>query len=208
MSEYEMMSYVAVGLIAVLFYLAILGVALANYIIGSIALYKLADQKRINNPWLAWIPVLNAMIIGKIADKVDGDRGIERSWGKVLLILSLIALIGVIGFYMFIIVSAVAFGVAGVYVEPYEMIGFAIPMYLLLFVMAFAGIAQQMCRGICLFKIYEEIAPTKAVKYIILSCIVPLAEAICLKKCQKKYDEEMVYEYAPPSDIQNFDIEQ
>ena len=37
--------------------------SLINYIIVSLALYKIAKKEKLNKPWLAWIPVGNAYIL-------------------------------------------------------------------------------------------------------------------------------------------------
>lgn len=39
------------------------------YIFDSIATYTMAKNKGISNPWLAWIPIANSYLMGKIIDE-------------------------------------------------------------------------------------------------------------------------------------------
>lgn len=56
------------------FFGALLGVVLlyglVAYIVGAVALKKMADKLGVENSWLAFIPIANAFILGKVA----GDR--------------------------------------------------------------------------------------------------------------------------------------
>lgn len=49
---------------AMMFFFVIVGILL--YVLSSIGLYKLALNRGIENPWMAWIPVANFYIIGKL----------------------------------------------------------------------------------------------------------------------------------------------
>lgn len=46
-------------------------IALVMYILLSLGLYKLAQNAGIENPWLAWIPIANLYILGKLVKKVN-----------------------------------------------------------------------------------------------------------------------------------------
>lgn len=46
-------------------------IGLPLYILGSLGLMKMAQNRGIENPWLAWIPVANAYILGRILKDVD-----------------------------------------------------------------------------------------------------------------------------------------
>ena len=49
-----------------IFLLILLAVCIAVYVICSLALKKIAKAKGIENAWLAWIPVANMYILGKV----------------------------------------------------------------------------------------------------------------------------------------------
>lgn len=64
------------------FILLIAGIAM--YILASIGLYKLAANRKIDNPWLAFIPIANLYILGLIVKKLKVDSFVVPSLELVL----------------------------------------------------------------------------------------------------------------------------
>lgn len=62
-----------------------LAISLVLYIFRSIALYTLAENRRIPNPWLAWIPFANAYLVGALGDDIEGSRGSTTYYRYILL---------------------------------------------------------------------------------------------------------------------------
>jgi hypothetical protein len=56
----------AVAFIALIFTLIVFAILIAFYVILSLALYQMAKNANLENPWLAWIPYLDLYIIGKL----------------------------------------------------------------------------------------------------------------------------------------------
>ncbi len=56
------------GIFAVVasFFLIFLVVGIIIYVLGAIGLYTMAKNKKIENAWLAWIPIVQLYIMGKI----------------------------------------------------------------------------------------------------------------------------------------------
>ena len=98
----ESMTNFTVGLllIVLVIYLLAMGLILANYIMTSLALYKIADRRNIPNPWMAWLPFTSDWLIGNIVDDYDGRNGMKRKWRVVLLALALVAVGGFVIFYV------------------------------------------------------------------------------------------------------------
>ena len=42
---------------------------IAAYILTALAIYRISCRRGLNNPWLAWIPVVNCWILGSISDQ-------------------------------------------------------------------------------------------------------------------------------------------
>jgi len=60
--------------------------------------------------------------------------------------------------------------------------------------------ALQIITYICFFKIFESTVPEKALKYFLLSLLLPLAQPICLFLCRNKgyqHPDPMAYIYNP-----------
>lgn len=204
----------ALGAIAIVLviYLILMGLAVANYIMTSLALYKIADRRKIPNPWMAWIPFASDWLIGHITDDYDEKNGFKRKWRVVLLTLSLVAVGGLVIGYVVLLIGVIFTTIQYVNTEPDEsIIAFLAIFYIFLIVMAMIASAQSFCKAVCMYKIYESTVPEKAVKYLLLYLLVPLAGAICLLKCKDEgYPfskivepvEETIYSpesYAPPT---------
>ena len=43
--------------------------AVASYVLTALALYTVARRRGLKNPWLAWIPVASAWIVGSLSDQ-------------------------------------------------------------------------------------------------------------------------------------------
>jgi hypothetical protein len=55
----------------ILFTVVLLIVGIIAYILMAMGLYKLAQNHNIENPWLAWIPIGNFYIIGKLIKSLN-----------------------------------------------------------------------------------------------------------------------------------------
>ena len=186
----------------VLIYLLLFGILIATYILQSLSLHTLARRRGIASPWLAWLPYGNYWIIGSLARDYDKQNNIQRRWDKTLLTLSI-----VFSASYLIIYFAVIFGTLITMLNmdaatmPEET---AVAIVLVVF-SAFIPImiiatALQIITYICFFKIFESTVPDKALKYFLLSLLIPLAQPICLFLCRNKgyeHPDPMAYIYNP-----------
>lgn len=186
----------------VLIYLLLFGILIATYILQSLSLHTLARRRGIASPWLAWLPYGNYWIIGSLARDYDKQNNIQRRWDKTLLTLSI-----VFSASYLIIYFAVIFGTLITMLNmdaatmPEET---AVAIVLVVF-SAFIPImiiatALQIITYICFFKIFESTVPEKALKYFLLSLLIPLAQPICLFLCRNKgyeHPDPMAYIYNP-----------
>lgn len=181
--------------VLLLVYLLILGVAIACYVVSSYAGYTIAKRLYIKNPWLAWLPIGNYWIDGCIANLFDERNGYNRKWQKVLLVLSAVAFGVVLLCYVLIVGLMISSIATQGYIDDTSMtfIGMFIIMYIIVIFAALAGTALQACHIICRYKIFESLAPEKAIKYIILDTIVPMAGPICMLKHKDKCDPGWSY---------------
>lgn len=80
----------AVGVIAafagLFVVLAIIGIV--NYVLMSIGLMKMAQNEEIENPWLAWVPIGNFWIMGKLIKTIELG---SNKWEQAELILVIAA---------------------------------------------------------------------------------------------------------------------
>ena len=198
------MDTVMIGTVAVVIivYLLIIGISIANYVMTAMSLHRIGTRRLIPNSWLAFLPIANSWVIGKIADDYDEKNGIERKWSVVLLVMSIISTVGFVITYvaMFVCMIRMAFQVE--YYEPAveEIVGPMVLIYVFLILAAIVASAYSFCTAICIYKIFESTVPKKAVKYMLLYLLVPLAGPICLMKCKEQgYAKELVPVAAEPT---------
>lgn len=186
----ESAEMIAVGalLIILLLYLVIMGIGLASYIMNALALHKIADRRQIPNPWMAWLPFASDWLIGSIVDDYDGRNGIKRKWRVTLLTLSLVSVIGVVVAYVGMVVGMLSLMFQYSDTEPPvgPTLAFVGVIYIILIVFAIFATAKSFCQAICIYKIFESTVPKKAVKYLLLYLLVPLAGPLCLLRCKDK----------------------
>lgn len=197
---------VAVGMVLflVLLYLIILGVGLMAYILQSLGLQTIAKRRQINNPWLAWLPFGNYWIIGSIADDYDSKNGKNYKWRKVLLTLSLVSIGAFIVVYIALLVfifSMIAISETTGYSDelPVGAIGPFVAIYIIFIVVIMGMAALQFCSYICYFKLFESTVDNKALKYFLISLLVPFGMPVCLFLSRNKgYENQPVHYYGYP----------
>lgn len=195
-------------LVLVFVYFILFAFGMASYVLTALSLQTIAKRRQIPNAWLAWIPIADYWIIGRIADDYDRRNGMNRKWGTLLLIFSLISIVSVFvifGFIIFfIIVAAANSSLYGTDIASSGMIITIILIYFILIAYILAITVLTCLCTICIFKIFESTVPEKAVKYLLLYILVPFAAPICLFKIRNKgySNPEPLYRtnYLPQSD--------
>ena len=191
-------AFAILGVGLIVFYLLILAYAVLGYVFQSLALYRIAKNRNLRYPGLAWVPVANTWLIGSIVDYHSSiNSGIDRKWRKALLAIGIIFSASLFLFYMFYFVLgfSMVFG-------NMSAAGLIIPLILILLVVSLSSVANSICTMICFYKIYEDIVPLKAVKYLLLTILVPLGGPICLFIASKSMIGVPIYQpaYYPPQD--------
>ena len=187
----NMMMNATLGMVLVvflLFYLVLVGIMLANYIMTAIGLQAIAKRRGVNYPWLAWIPYANYWLIGSIADDYDNRNGLKKRWSKILLGLLIAYGAGLVLYFVSIIVFFIQTTLMGINESDITagFIGTFLFLYIVLIIFMVIATILSVIYYICMYKIFESTVPDKSVKYLILSLVVPLASGICILKCRDK----------------------
>ena len=174
----------AFGIVAIFIavYLLILALAITNYVFASIGLYKIAKRRALPHPFLAWIPIANLWIMGGIAQEYDERKGIKRNWKLALLLPMVISLVAMGAFLVIAVIMAIltAMVTADLLVVP------MIILYVCYLAMLLSLSVYSVIYYISFFKIFESTVPEKALKYAILSLLLPLAHGICLYRARNR----------------------
>lgn len=195
-SSEDMMALVA--LFAVLaIYGGIFLIAGISYLLESIAFFKIGQRRLIPNSWLSFIPIANYWVIGKIVEDFDlKQQNIKRSWAKALLVLAIAGPALVIVSYIALFVTAMGMGLFSATIADESAIIAILPILILFYIVYIVAVVIMMAfsvlTAVCIFKIFESLKPEKAIKYMILFMVVPLAGPILLFKNRNEG-----YDYLP-----------
>ncbi len=196
-------------MLVVIIYLIMLAWLVVKYILRSLSVYTVAKRRGIQNPGLAWVPMIWVWTLGGICDQYDATRGIQRKWRVSLLILTTIGFAAFFIGYILMIVQLAKLAISQQsyvysfryvyeYAIPEEFIGALAGEVVVMILGAIAAAASTVCQWICLFKFYESCRPKDALKYLLVSVLVPLGQPICMM-CSRKYDLGMPQQPFYPS---------
>lgn len=149
------------------------------YIFQSIGLYSIAKRRGIPAPGLAWVPMLNMYMLGKIADRVQLGWGAAKSCLRKW-ILGLSIVLAVLSFISRFIKGA-GLQVHLSEMEHSQMVGFLI----LLFIRLLFVIALMVLEFIALFHVFRSCSE-KYVCMLVLSIIFVVLMPIFLFAVRKK----------------------
>lgn len=171
-----------IGIAVVIVWLLIVGLSIATYVMRGIGLYDLSRKRGVRGAWLVWVPGLWVWSMGAVVDYHAAQRGIKRRWRWLLL--GVLAL-SVVGYVLLLVVTVVS--MAGAAEATEEMLVAMMGGIFAAYIPMFVGIMAYLpCYYVCIYKVFEETAPEKAVKYLLLSVLVPLAFGICLMNCSRR----------------------
>lgn len=161
-------------------------IGIATYVLSALGLYTIAKRRGLNHPWLAWIPVASAWIVGSLSDQyryvVNGENKSKR---KVLLtlniittVLSLVMVACGIG-----MVAQALIGAAGG-IDEEAMVQAAIGPLLgvlgLYLPLVGVAIAYAVIYYMALYDIFKSLDPGNCVLFLVLSIVFNVTEPFFL----------------------------
>ena len=184
--------FTAFGLLLYLLYLlVVIGVAVVVYVIKAVSLSTIAGRRGIKHSWLAWLPIGDVWILGCISDQYRYvARGQVKNKRKILLVLNILmhaAVIGILVLFVNLMVQTI--GLTEELMQEYiltQMLGSAMGMLLLYFVMLGISIALTVVQYMALYDLYASCEPGNKVLYLVLNIFIPITLPIFLLLCRKK----------------------
>ena len=181
---FEALEPALIGIVIALlvFYLIFFVFAIVSYVLRSVGLYTIAKRRGIHHPWLAWLPIGDAWIMGSISDQYQYvAKGKIRNRRKVLLGLNIALFALVIPVIVAEIATIVAFdsptaaATAGVVL--------AVGMYLAYFALA---IVTTVFLYIAQYDMYRSCNPDNAVMFLVLGIFFNVTQPFFIFACRKK----------------------
>ena len=191
--EYDAGSSVAgfAILFYLLYFLVMIGIAVAVYVIKALSLSSIAGRRGIRHPWLAWLPIGETWILGCISDQYRYVAlGQVKNKRKILLVLNILmyaALVGILVLLVNLMVQTI--GLTEEMMQDYiltQMLGSAMGMLLLYLVLAGMSIAVTILQYMALYDLYASCEPGNKVLYLVLNIFISITLPIFLLVCRKK----------------------
>ena len=178
-----------------IYIVAMLAISLGAYVLQSLGTYTIAKRRGIKHAWLSWIPVGSSWILGSISDQYRYVvKGQVKNKRKSLLILQIVMWIAYIAF--FALLCSFAFQVMVSVIENTkepsymdglsEIIGTALGMVGVGFVMSGVAIATMIIQYMALYDLYTSCDPGNKVLYLILSILFAITMPIFVFICRNQ----------------------
>lgn len=169
---------------------------LVGYILTGIGLMKAGKIEKVKCSWLSWIPIGNRFITGKITDRIENENGKKRSYGLILLIISLsaIAIFFLVTYLMFGGIVNIIIRIVNVIIDIFNAGGFNFTS-LTGFIRPIYEIIKQLIIGTLTFEqLFGMVLPN--IWMLFPSCILLFVIHVTIKvliyiasyKMLKKYD--------------------
>ena len=172
------------------FYLLMIGISIAMYVLESLGLYTIAKRRGIHHSWLSWIPVAKLWIFGSISDQYQYvAKGKVHNRRKSLIGMTIATYALMIPFYiLYFIIMAKTVGAA---FEPtdaqiMELMSVLLGFLAIAFVIMVVSIVQTVFTYMTWYSIFMSCEPDNGVMYLVLGIFFSFLMPIFLFICRKK----------------------
>ena len=132
----------AFGILVVFYFLLlffVFAIGIASYVLSSLGLYTVAERRKLRHPWLAWIPIGNAWLLGSISDQYQYvAKGKVKNRRKILLALNVAIVVAYIGWFVSIIGEIISGYMGGMLLSMtlgwLLFVAILIPLYVFLYI--------------------------------------------------------------------------
>lgn len=178
-----------VMLIYFVYFLIMLGIGIAQYVLQSVGMYTISKRRGIRHPWLSWLPIGCTWILGCISDQYQYVvKGKVKRKRKSLLVLTLLTGILSIGGVAFYIVSVIRLMMENGMQAPeaVEMMSAILSFLGIMLVVLGISIALAIINYIALYDLFASCEPKNSALYLVLSIFVGITMPLLVFLCRKK----------------------
>ena len=157
---------------------------IAAYVLRAIGVYTIAKRRNIKRPWFAWVPVVDAFLLGCVSDQyryvVRGQNKNKRTWLLWLNIGQTVLVAGMLGTAVSVFANAVVMAMNGASEEMMArtmmpaimgLMGVSMPMMIL-------SIVTLVIRSMALYDLYTSCTPDNNVLFLVLSILFGITEPV------------------------------
>lgn len=148
---------IALAFLAII-YLSLFAFFIAAYVFGALGLYRMAKNRGIENPWLAWVPIGSTYLTIKLVEPFSiGGRVINHF--AAIYLLTYIASIFSMMFFAFLMILS--------------------PIFILFIILIWlAMIALSVIMYVVYYRIFKQYSPDNAVLFLVLTIVLGAAPFI------------------------------
>ena len=179
----------AVVIIWLLFMLLMLAYSVLVYVLQSLGMYTIAKRRGIHHPWLSWLPIGSAWILGSISDQYQYvAKGRIRNRRKVLLGMNIAVYAAVVLYYVYWLVSVIGLLIAGDQAVDMALQSMGALLLVIGFVLLLAvlAIVNTVFMYMAYYDLFESCKPSQAVVFLILSIFFSFLLPFFVFACRKK----------------------
>lgn len=188
----EILQAVLIG--AVVFGLII---GLVFYLFQALGLYTISKRRGYKNAWLSFIPVVNAYVLGGIADNINFCTG-KRTRYRVFLLIASIAYALVQSIMLIVLIQKLPEYIFMIETGSDRMV-LHYMMQMMVFSMAGSlfSLIFVVLQAICLYKVYQDYAGNSAVIFLVLSILFGISPFF-LFGLRNRPSASLYYRQQPP----------
>ena len=161
------------------FYLVILGLSVASYILMARGMQVIAKRRGIRNDWLAWIPVAQLWTLGSISDQYQYVvKGRVRNRRKVLLWLYIADVCAMIAVEVMNILLLLG--------DADRVTAFTVLTVLGTFAVCLLSVVVGVFQFLALYDLYVSCDPGNGVLYLVLSIVFSMIMPLFVFLCRNK----------------------
>ena len=157
------------------------GISIAIYVLGSLGLYTIAKRRKINKPWMAWIPVARSWTIGSLSDQYryvkKGQIKNKRKWLPILECLMVIAILVSIILLVVNIIKLESSAVMSDDAYMGEVLSLVLQFLLLWLGIMAVAIARSIIHFMAMYDVYTSMDPAYNVVFLLVSIFVNVTES-------------------------------
>lgn len=147
-----------------------MALSIAFYVLQSLGYHTLAKRRGIANPWLAWLPIGNAYIMGAVADDYNiKARNVKTNYRKILLYLLIAVFALAVMLYPILFV-----GVFSAIEADSAELGLGVLFTVIIISILLLAVAVTACvfEYISIYRILQSCTPKNAIVYFLLGIFI------------------------------------
>ena len=177
-----------ISIVQQIIYVLIFAILVTNYVFTAKAIYGIGKKLNLNKTGFTWVPFASSFVLANIADSIDDITESDKKIGRKLR-LTTIASVAIMLFTLLVYGFSIANIRHALFIKEVALVFTAFLVMMLLGLVIFITFRYFYTMH-SIYKVFKHIESDKAVKYLLISVVLPLGKAFLLRKCRNKFCKE------------------